>query len=234
MAESKLKDANENPWYVLATIYGEQDEDFDTVLHEKNRRAWNRWALKKPAQNPLKICEFLKINHDLHIHEIDQDEIDLRNAKFRTKFGSDAVIPEPTEVIDFSDTVFEKPLVMQGFYIPKRVLFRNTKFSSICKLSKSFFDGPVSIHDSLILGRFECLRSKFQLGLTVSETKVMSRFTLHECIFGGQVEFLEVEFHKFTDFRMSNFPNGLEIQYCEFHAIADFNFIVGHLDLLTI
>ncbi|MEP5376638.1 MAG: hypothetical protein ABJQ14_12755, partial [Hyphomicrobiales bacterium] len=40
-----LKPANENPWYVLATLYGEQDgEEIDWELHEKNRRAWNAWA----------------------------------------------------------------------------------------------------------------------------------------------------------------------------------------------
>jgi hypothetical protein len=40
-----LKPANENPWYVLMTLYGEQDgEEIDGELHEKNRAAWNAWA----------------------------------------------------------------------------------------------------------------------------------------------------------------------------------------------
>ena len=40
-----LKPANENPWYILMTLYGEQDEDgIDWGLHEKNRRAWNAWS----------------------------------------------------------------------------------------------------------------------------------------------------------------------------------------------
>ncbi|MEJ2019665.1 MAG: hypothetical protein P8X51_15695, partial [Maritimibacter sp.] len=33
----ELKAANSNPWYVLATVYGEQDGDkIDWDLHEKN------------------------------------------------------------------------------------------------------------------------------------------------------------------------------------------------------
>ncbi|MDZ4311071.1 MAG: pentapeptide repeat-containing protein [Cypionkella sp.] len=40
-----LKPANENPWYVLMTLYGEQEgEEIDEALHEKNRAAWNAWA----------------------------------------------------------------------------------------------------------------------------------------------------------------------------------------------
>jgi len=40
-----LRPANENPWYILMTLYGEQEgEEIDWELHEKNRRAWNAWA----------------------------------------------------------------------------------------------------------------------------------------------------------------------------------------------
>ena len=40
----KLTPANENPWYVLMTLYGEQEgEEIDWELHEKNRSVWNYW-----------------------------------------------------------------------------------------------------------------------------------------------------------------------------------------------
>lgn len=40
-----LRPANENSWYILMTLYGEQEgEEIDWELHEKNRRAWNAWA----------------------------------------------------------------------------------------------------------------------------------------------------------------------------------------------
>jgi hypothetical protein len=41
----RLTPANQNPWYVLMTLYGEQEgEEVDWDLHEKNRQAWNAWA----------------------------------------------------------------------------------------------------------------------------------------------------------------------------------------------
>ncbi len=43
--ERQLKPANENPWYVLMTLFGEQDGDeIDWDLHEKNMEVWNAWA----------------------------------------------------------------------------------------------------------------------------------------------------------------------------------------------
>jgi hypothetical protein len=49
-AKPQLQPANENPWYCLATVYGEQDKTtsqpmarFDEALDKKNRVAWNRW-----------------------------------------------------------------------------------------------------------------------------------------------------------------------------------------------
>jgi len=40
-----LRLANKNPWYILMTLYGEQEgEEIDWALHEENRRAWNAWS----------------------------------------------------------------------------------------------------------------------------------------------------------------------------------------------
>lgn len=42
---AELKDANTNPWYVLMTLYGEQEGDeVDEALAEKNRKVWNAWS----------------------------------------------------------------------------------------------------------------------------------------------------------------------------------------------
>src|SRR4051794_9885620 len=41
-AETPKRDANENPWYRLATLYGEPASD-DRELQARNRVAWNRF-----------------------------------------------------------------------------------------------------------------------------------------------------------------------------------------------
>ena len=52
MAENELAltPANANPWYVLMTLYGEQDgAEVDSALHQKNRAAWNAWSCQAMA-----------------------------------------------------------------------------------------------------------------------------------------------------------------------------------------
>jgi len=42
---AELRDANTNPWYVLMTLYGEQEGEWgDDNLHAKNRAVWNAWS----------------------------------------------------------------------------------------------------------------------------------------------------------------------------------------------
>ena len=44
---AELRDANTNPWYVLMTLYGEQEGKspfVDEELHAKNRAVWNAWS----------------------------------------------------------------------------------------------------------------------------------------------------------------------------------------------
>ena len=41
---ARLKPANENPWYCLATLYGEQSgEDMRLDLLKRNRDGWDHW-----------------------------------------------------------------------------------------------------------------------------------------------------------------------------------------------
>ncbi len=44
----ELKPANDNPWYWLATLYGEMgnDGEINAAIARKNRMAWNRWFAK--------------------------------------------------------------------------------------------------------------------------------------------------------------------------------------------
>ena len=45
LEKTELTPANDNPWYWLATVYGEQiGQGLDDELAKKNRIAWNRWV----------------------------------------------------------------------------------------------------------------------------------------------------------------------------------------------
>ncbi len=55
-----LTPANQNPWYVLATLHGEQPEgatheSFHKKIHAKNRLTWNKWAAGALRARPERV-----------------------------------------------------------------------------------------------------------------------------------------------------------------------------------
>lgn len=49
---AELTPANQNPWYVLSTLSGEQPEaGYDRDLAEKNVRLWNIWACQNLSED---------------------------------------------------------------------------------------------------------------------------------------------------------------------------------------
>jgi hypothetical protein len=102
MAEITLKDANENPWYVLATIYDVQEaEEVDWELHEKNRRAWNAWACQNLSGEET---AGLAKDTGLAVEELRgwtalQGEVERRFGK---RLGQDAVIAAPKDAAIFA------------------------------------------------------------------------------------------------------------------------------------
>jgi hypothetical protein len=45
MSQIKTKrSASKNPFYIMATIYGENTDAIDFDLNEQNRGVWNAWA----------------------------------------------------------------------------------------------------------------------------------------------------------------------------------------------
>ena len=51
MSETKKRRrASENPFYILATIYGEHTVEIDFDLNEQNRGVWNAWACQGLSQ----------------------------------------------------------------------------------------------------------------------------------------------------------------------------------------
>lgn len=56
---AKLKPANENPWYVLMTLYGEGKLPLRSEARDRNRRAWNAWIGQELCDEHIPIAEEL-------------------------------------------------------------------------------------------------------------------------------------------------------------------------------
>jgi uncharacterized protein YjbI with pentapeptide repeats len=113
--DEKLKPANENPWYCLATLYGEQPPDrFDQSLARNNQQAWQRWVGGLMPEN------------------------ELRNLFFaRTKQSE--LPPQRTETIDLTFTLFDRPVSFQSFNFQSKVDFSRSKFCCDANFSDTQF-----------------------------------------------------------------------------------------------
>jgi uncharacterized protein YjbI with pentapeptide repeats len=116
--KSRQKPANENAWYCLATLYGEHTDRIDEKLATNNRDAWHKWLYGRMPEN------------------------ELRNLFFdRTK--KTVLPPQPTDKIDFTYTLFDRPVCFRGFEFQPSADFSSSRFFSDINFSGAVFSGNV-------------------------------------------------------------------------------------------
>ena len=182
--ERVLKPANDNPWYVLMTLYGEQDgEELDEALHEENRAAWNTWAAQA---SPSKRDEGIDTIADLP----SPDAWHTRGAQIRTLFENEfsrrnphktaARCPEPTgnEAIEMKDLEYPNQLCISRFFIPRiircngslfqrRVVAQGVVFFGFTSFSGCQFRDVVTFQNSRSYQMLDFGNSDFCMGLNL-------------------------------------------------------------------
>lgn len=88
--------ANENPWYVLMTLYGEQEGDeVDWDLHERNRNVWNSWSCQNSSKED-RLTMFVDIElQDYDVSnwtDIKDKTLALHGAEMKRRNGSSLFI----------------------------------------------------------------------------------------------------------------------------------------------
>ncbi|MEP4036211.1 hypothetical protein [Pseudophaeobacter sp.] len=140
---SKLNPANENPWYVLMTLFGDDET--------ANRRVWNAWASQALTQTDLQDLDENSLDNgtQLALWEDLKDEV---TAKFKyeceKRNGTNFEIPKlpsPQHPVRISKICVSKALYLDGFVFPRGVscrilLFLMTfLFATHCFLSPCHF-----------------------------------------------------------------------------------------------
>ena len=99
-----LKPASRNPWYILATIHGE-DEDDD--LRENNFFTWNCYFSSQFSETMLnQLNERLESPGRRAIEKLSDQDSKLISEVFREGRGQGLQLPEPHQWDDFSSTEF--------------------------------------------------------------------------------------------------------------------------------
>ena len=174
-AMSDLTPANENPWYVLMTLYGEQDGDeVDRDLHDKNRAAWNAWMGQGMSSADRMTAADLD-GFELSDVWVSSDRLDNIRARFsqvwaeRNSESPDPGPPNPEEMADLSKTSFEHKVVLSEMLID-RIRFTGSTFHESVSFWRSVFLGKALFNSVNFSGD-----AIFKLGGTVTAGIVSAR-----------------------------------------------------------
>jgi uncharacterized protein YjbI with pentapeptide repeats len=201
----RLKPANENPWYCLATLYGEHSgEETDQVLLKKNRDGWSQWR--------------------------DGQEIEAAFAN-RTR-TTKLTLPERTQRVDFTLTHFEKPFIFEGYHSNQYVDFSSAKFSNRVDFTTAVFGKTVSFSSTVFSESAKFERTTF-LEVDFSCATFLKHVDFSSAVFSRSTEFVSAtfsttnfnsaEFHSFLDFSSAKFKENADFRSAIFHGIANFS-----------
>ena len=159
----ELKPANDNPWYWLATLYGEMSSDSepdqDQDIAQKNRIAWNRWFAKVlSAEQRDKLLKNGFSPEEL-VPWMPTEEAELAIAFIARSGRMDQSLPAPILPPDFSHTVFNSAVSFVGFHFPYganfssatffgEANFYSATFSEECRFNSATFSRETPIKSS--------------------------------------------------------------------------------------
>ncbi|KPQ09850.1 MAG: Disulfide bond formation protein DsbB [Saliniramus fredricksonii] len=234
---SKLTPANQNPWYILMTLYGEQEGDeIDWELHKKNRRAWNSWIAKQIKGDDLDNISRITRESIASIEELqsrNDDPIGLLEKTWKERGNNNELkIPHSHSSINLSKNYFNKNFCISGFIYPnffgisgskfnKKFIASNAYFKNYLDISGNFFHGLMDLRESMFVKGF-CM---FNNTLCESEFAFMrchEEIFVRNCIFKEKIEFTMSTFDCDTKFETCKFESDVDFYDVEFKRRVEF------------
>jgi uncharacterized protein YjbI with pentapeptide repeats len=208
--------ANENPWYWLATVYGEQEEGeacyySNRDLAAKNRIAWNRWMA--PALSEARKEELIaKGFAEAELTPFDETERAWFLKDFIARAGnSNAVPPEPGWV-SFKRVVFERPVSFARFI-----------FSGIANFVQGAFFRDADFGEAVFCSEAHFESSRFSRDVRFHKTAFSGIADFRETRFSNDARFNEAQFCGIASFDWATFFGGTYFDKARFSNDAHFS-----------
>jgi len=199
---TELKPAEENPWYVLATLYGENPDKNTLAL---NKDLWNKFFKHKLEGQPL-------------AKEISERFYSRLSGQF---------LPNPQEGIDFSNTNFKERLNLMTFEFPKLAKFANSRFNRGLVLQAAKFDSDANFSNAKFFehadfGMVEFTeevifyQSDFYTDGVLSDDGDVVCVRFDKAIFKGLCTFMDASFHRSSSFNNCQFVGPYNLSTAKF------------------
>jgi hypothetical protein len=220
VAQVIVSKAASNPWYWLATLFGEPDRD-DDALQRKNRVAWNRYIAshlrederisliekgRHPADDlmPFSVAE-LKAIEDAFIarsHGAPTSEYVSWNITFENMKSG---------MVSFGGSEFDRDFWAAGYLFPSRADFAAARFNRWAIFTgATFFDDAYFGH------------ATFSGWARFAGAAFSRQASFHDATFTHEADFPNATFHS-VDFSNTTFHSTISFVNSEMKDITSFN-----------
>lgn len=218
-----LKPANENPWYVLMTLYGDD--------YEANVLAWNSWATQNLSPEELArrdeishwgILQIPNLENWVNIKEEVQEAFKNR---FKMLNGEEVEIPKiplPSYSIDFRNTKFEEAFVASDRFFPTQVLLNGAWFCERFEIERCHFSGVFESHGACYERAVHGDKTYFAEECRFQEVTFKDRVSYSGTLFKKTSSFFKAEFERHADFAVAIFDKGATFRSAVFNRYVSF------------
>lgn len=223
---SDLTPANENPWYVLMTLYGEQEgDDIDWDLAKKYRAAWHAWTFRARATDDIRD-DAKSVGVD--ISELSQS-LENRNAiqklaheQIAERCGAGTDIPNRGSDIDLSNTRFERILDLAGFVF-QNIAFTSSQFYRHVNLSRCLFLGYAIFDESEFSQDLLFYKGKFRFGFRMSGVEAHGNIRIRSVQLAGDFNVDNCDFRENVRIQNIDCTGGFYAHSARFRQGANFD-----------
>jgi len=239
-----LQPASKNPWYVLMTIAGEQEEEeTDWDLHFRNRRYWNGWACSWLSQEKRKkLAECMNLEDD-ELSTLTREECDeIANAfskrlpednptnnrnlnwialEFKVLSLDTPYPPLAISGIELEGIAFMKPIVADSMYFPKDVSFASSTFGDKSQFNNAVFESEGYFEYATFCRGFSVFDAELDIA-DFSNTEFCEAALFSNANFKSEGNFSGAVFQSFAQFQYAKFDGRIFMNSTNFQGHASF------------
>jgi len=221
---AELRDANSNPWYVLMTLYGEQEGEWvDEELHAQNRAVWNAWSCQGLDDDvAAEVAKLARVDvaetrgwAEMAAKAKRRHRAEMTKRNKESDFIYPGFLEATAEVklwnlnfqrvVDLSSFIFLKDAVFINSNFKKETSFKNAVFVEEGVFESCKFKGPLIFFNSHFLKGANFWDAEFSTGFTFIHSRVMGDARFYDAVFTREATFIRSTFNGYVTFQGAKF-----------------------------
>jgi hypothetical protein len=216
--------ANDNPWYCLATLHGEQPAgmDLDEALAESNRLAWNRWVASALTEQQRAV--FLKAGFpESQLVPLSSEETRAFRSAFALRSGREDGPPDANGYVDFSQTQFGRAAVFEGFLFTEAANFASATFSGGASFASATFARHANFASAIFSGNARFASTTFSSDANFALATFSHSAHFESATFSSNGYFGSATFSRSACFASATFAGFAGFESAKFSSSAHFS-----------